>query len=182
MYTHRNFLFWKFLCFWIKFDGVESINLIPIDKQNLLDFCPICMKSLGTKSTREHKLHDLTCHNRTEKEMYDELIRGGGLLYYCIFIIIGYLLLIFFIMTYGGMLWNLISYELNKSLYSVQMADFVSNCHVLQKNYNDRLVNGSTIELLTEIKEGMNICFKNFSVNIAPDDILIERYHNMTKD
>ncbi len=183
MYHFLFFLIQPFV-FWVKFDTVESINEIPEDRQNLLDFCPICMKELGSKSTRVHKLHDLTVHPRSDKEKVQELSRGGTGIYLMV-------IFAFFILTaVTGVLTESIKFamaffdtdEYDETIkLSNQTKEFVLTCLVLERYYNDKIGNETlTPQLYAEIYEGVGTCFERFYISVPVDGELVERFHNIT--
>ena len=174
MYSHHKFLFLKFLLPWIKFDTVESINLIPIDRQNLLDFCPICLKSLGTKSTREHKLHDLTYHGRTEKDMYSDLCRASFLL-----IIIG--LVVFLVLLFIFILPTDFVDDLSWFFYTKDVQSFIKSCQDIRTIYNDKLSSELDYSTFMLIKESEGICFDNLIIPYEKSNkFFVDRYYNLT--
>ena len=173
MYTHRKFLFLKFINPWVKFDTLESIDLIPIDRQNVLDYCPICMKSLGTKSTREHKLHDITYHKRTEKEMYDDLYRNLSTHFIILIIVFTPLIMIAVI---PNMYDDVIYF-----FYSQDVKNFIKSCQDVTSIYNAKLRSGLDYSLFMEIKESEGVCFDNLLLPYSSNQFFAERYYNMTK-
>lgn len=170
---HFLFLFLKGFVFWVKFDTVESINKIPEDKNNLTDFCPICSKPLGTKSTRAHKLHDLTEHPRTDKQKVEELKRAGGI----IWIIAIYVGLIF------GVFYGIGFFTGEYAVYPDSTEEFIKSCDTIRLYYNSLLLNKTNItpKLIDEIKEGMGVCFEDITLTKPMRITLAERYVNMTK-
>lgn len=173
------FSFLKYFGFWIKFDTVDSINTkIPEDKENLLDFCPICSISLGSKLTRIHKIHDLKVHPQSPKEKCQELLRGILITYSLIFLVFVIGFAIFAVV--GIVLSEFIFVESTDEL-PADVKNFIDSCNFVNSIYNDTLRNSTlTHSLLDEINLGYGICNDGLRVAFPSSEDLVQRYYNMT--